>query len=166
MLNWRAEIRRQFYRRSTSTKFWHWWKSVIPYVSLRSGNVPFIRFTWKYHDKWRKLSTWRFYVSNLSFERDQHSNFSRKHRRQNFEEQNECITSLERREKAVESNIEWKKKKAPEACSLAKFCKSILKSNCTKQISRFAVPVRKKQQRFQDPSHQHVFRSTMNASKL
>ena len=32
--------------------------------------------------------------------------FSRKHRRQNFEEQNECMTSLDRREKAVESNIE------------------------------------------------------------
>ena len=48
----------------------------------------------------------QFYVSTLSFERDQHPNFSRKHRRQNFEEQNECMTSWDRRQKAAEINIE------------------------------------------------------------
>ena len=51
--------------------------------------------------------------------------FSRKHRRQNFEEQNECMTSLDRREKEAESNTEWKKKKAPEAC----FFSEILQEN-------------------------------------
>ena len=51
--------------------------------------------------------------------------FARKHRRQNFEEQNECMTSLDRREKEAESNIEWKKKKAPEAC----FFSEILQEN-------------------------------------
>ena len=56
-----------FYRRSASTEFLPWWKSGISYVSLGSGNVSFIRFTWKYHDIQRNLSTWRFYVSTLSF---------------------------------------------------------------------------------------------------
>ena len=57
----------------------------------------------------------RFYISTLSFQQDQDSNFSRKHRHQNFEEQNECMTSWDRRQKAAEINIEYKKK-APEAC--------------------------------------------------
>ena len=47
-----------------------------------------------------------FYISTLSFQQDQDSNFSRKHRRQNFEEQNECMTSWDRRQKAAENNIE------------------------------------------------------------
>ena len=100
------------------------------HVSLRSGNVPSIRFTWKYHDIWRNLSTWRFYVSTLSFEPNQHSNFSRKHRRQNFEEQNEYMTSLNRWEKAAESNTEWKKKKAPE----------FLWRNSVRESSNLTVP--------------------------
>ena len=37
-----------------------------------------------------------------------------------LEEQNKCINSLERQEKAAESNIEWKKEKAPEALFFSK----------------------------------------------
>ena len=49
---------------------------------------------------------------------------------QNFEEQNECMTSLNRREKAAESNIEWKKKKALE----------FLWRNSVRESSNLTVP--------------------------
>ena len=72
-------------------------------------------------------------------------------------------TDEKRRQRAI---LNERRRRHLKPVSLAKFCKRILKSNCTKQTSPFAVPARKKEQRYQDPSHQHVFRSTMNASKL
>ena len=72
-------------------------------------------------------------------------------------------TDEKRRQRAI---LNERRRRHLKPVSLAKFCKRIPKSNCTKQTSCFAILVRKKEQRFQDPSHQHVFRSTMNASKL
>lgn len=56
------------------------------------------------------FTAWQFNVSVSSFKPDQHSKFVEKSRRQNFdsdqlEDQNKCINSLERQEKAAESNI-------------------------------------------------------------
>ena len=38
-----------------------------------------------------------------------------KNKKKKFEEQNKSITYLERQEKVVEINVEWKKERAPEA---------------------------------------------------
>ena len=42
-------------------------------------------------------------------------NWKKKNKKKKFEEQNKSITYLERQEKVVEINVEWKKERAPEA---------------------------------------------------